>query len=254
MQRIEVADGIMNAHRHHKSHGTSKRQRMPDVAARFCLPASWDPQKLIVYQKRTIVYHWWTMNALTDLFPKARAEILRLLFADSGKELHLRDLARLASLTPAAIQKELAYLSEIGVVRSRRDGNRLYFQAEMSHPVFPELRSMVMKTAGIEAELRQALASVAGVDFAFIFGSVAAGTDKAGSDVDVLIIGSTGLRKVTPALREVSTRMDREINPRCMTPAEWKQKKAGSDVFVKRVLSEPKLWLKGGDDELGNLG
>lgn len=194
------------------------------------------------------------MNALTALFPKARAKILRLLFSETGKELHLRDIARLADLTPAAIQKELAYLSEIGVVRSRRDGNRLYFQAETSHPVFPELRSMVMKSAGIEAELRQALTSVDGVDVAFIFGSVAAGTDKVGSDVDVLIIGSIGLRNVTPVLREVSIRLDREINSRCITPAEWEQKKAGNDIFVKRVLSEPKLWLKGGGDELGKLG
>jgi predicted nucleotidyltransferase len=194
------------------------------------------------------------MNLLSALFPKARAETLRLLFGDPGREVHLRDLARLASLSPAAMQKELAFLVELGLVRSRRDGNRLYFQADAAHTVFPELHSIVMKTSGIATELQQALAFVPGIELAFIFGSVAAGTSTAASDVDVLIIGSVGLRKVTPALREVSTRLSCEINPRCMTSDEWLQKKEGADVFVKRVLSEPKLWLKGGDHELGSLG
>ncbi|WP_395749541.1 nucleotidyltransferase domain-containing protein [Prosthecobacter sp.] len=194
------------------------------------------------------------MNTLTALFPKARAETLRLLFNGQAREIHLRDLARLASLTPAAMQKELAFLSEIGLVCSRRSGNRLYFQADTTHPVYPELHSLVVKTTGIAAELKQALSNVTGIDLAFIFGSVAAGTDKAGSDVDVLIIGSTGLRKVAPAMREVSNRLGYEINPRCMTPGEWQQKMAGRDVFVNRLLSEPRLWLKGGDDELGRLG
>lgn len=58
---------------------------------------------------------------LTAIFPKARAEVFRLLFAEPGKEVHLRDLARLAGLTPAAMQKELAYLQEIGMVKGERD-------------------------------------------------------------------------------------------------------------------------------------
>lgn len=194
------------------------------------------------------------MNALTSLFPKARAEILRLLFAGPAKELHLRDLARLAHLTPAAMQKELAHLCESGFVHSRRDGNRLYFRAVRDHPIFPDLRNVVVKTCGIAAELQQALAHIAGIELAFIFGSVAAGTDTAASDVDVLILGTVGLRKIAPALRAVSTRLVREINPKCMTVSEWKQKKKSADIFVKHLLSEPKLWLKGDDHELGNLG
>jgi predicted nucleotidyltransferase len=194
------------------------------------------------------------MNPMSALFPKARAESLRLLFAEPGREVHLRDLARLAGLTPAAMQKELARLSEAGLVRSRRDGNRLYFRAETAHPIFPELRNLVVKTTGIAAELTRALAGLPGVGLAFVFGSVAAGTDKADSDVDVLILGSVGLRRIAPALREISQRLDREINPHCLTPEEWRRKKTAGDIFTNRVLNEPKLWLKGGDDELEELG
>lgn len=194
------------------------------------------------------------MTDLTALFPKARAETLRLLFNAPGKELHLRDMARLATLSPGAMQKELTYLQEIGLVASRRDGNRLYYRAETAHPLFPELRGLVAKTTGIVPELTKALADLPGVALAFVFGSVAAGTAKADSDVDVMVIGTVGLRRVTPALRRVSSRLSREINPHCLTADEWRLRRSKKDVFIKRVLSEPKLWLKGGGDELGKLG
>ncbi len=191
---------------------------------------------------------------LTAIFPKTRAEVFRLLFAEPGREAHVRDLARLAGMTPAAMQKELGYLQEIGLVKSERDGNRLYYRAETMHPLFPELRGLVLKTTGIVPELQKALAKVPGVELAFVFGSVAAGTAKIESDVDLMLIGTAGLRKVTTALRGVSERLGREINPHCLTVEEWQLKKSKKDAFVNRVLSEPKIWLKGGADELGKLG
>jgi DNA-binding transcriptional ArsR family regulator len=188
------------------------------------------------------------MNTLSDLFPKTRAEILRLLFAGGNQEIHLRDLARLAGLSPAALQKELTSLAAKELVLTRRDGNRLYYRANLSHPLFPDLCGIVLKSSGIAAELGRALAAVEGIDLALIFGSVAAGTATGQSDVDLLIIGTTGLRKITPALRGVADSLGREINPICVTPAEWRGKVQRGDAFAARVSAEPKLWLKGGPD------
>lgn len=193
------------------------------------------------------------MNALSDLFPKTRAEILRLLFETGGQEIHLRDLARLAGLSPAALQKELTNLAAKEFVLTRRDGNRLYYRANVGHPLYPELRGIVLKTTGIAAELGRALASVGGIDLALIFGSVAAGTATGKSDVDLLVIGNTGLRKITPAIRGVAENLGRELNPVCFTPAEWREKRGKGDAFTKRVSAEPKLWLKGGPDALAAI-
>lgn len=193
------------------------------------------------------------MSALSDLFPKTRAEILRLLFESGDQEIHLRDLARLAGLSPAALQKELTCLATKEFVLTRRDGNRLYYRANIAHPLYPELRGIVLKTTGVAAELGRALSSVEGIDFALIFGSVAAGTATARSDVDLLVIGNTGLRKITPALRGVAETLGREINPVCFTPAEWREKRRKGDAFVTRVSAEPKLWLKGGPDALAAM-
>jgi predicted nucleotidyltransferase len=194
------------------------------------------------------------MTDLSAIFPKARAEVFRVLFAEPGKEVHLRDMARLARLTPAAMQKEVKHLQQVGLVGSRKDGNRVYYYAEKTHPLFPDFRGLVVKTTGLVVELRQALKDLSGVELAFVFGSMAAGNAKPGSDVDLMVIGSAGLRKLTPTLRIVSERLSREINPHCLSAEEWRLKKSKKDAFVSRVLNEPKLWLRGDDDELGKLG
>ena len=193
------------------------------------------------------------MSTLSDLFPKTRAEILRLLFETGDQEIHLRDLARLAGLSPAALQKELTNLAAKEFVLTRRDGNRLYYRANIAHPLYPELRGIVLKTAGIAAELGRALVAIEGIDLALIFGSIAAGTATGQSDVDLLVIGNTGLRKITPALRGVAETLGRAINPICFTPAEWREKRGKGDAFATRVSAEPKLWLKGGPDALAAM-
>jgi DNA-binding transcriptional ArsR family regulator len=194
------------------------------------------------------------MNGLSDLFPKTRAEVLRLLFESGEKECHLRELARLARLSPAAIQRELSFLTSRELITARRDGNRLYFRANKEHPLYPELHGLVVKTSGIATELQRALSPVAGIDLALIFGSTASGTPSSTSDVDLLILGSAGLRKAVPALRGVTETLGREINPICLTPAEWREKVIRGDAFVTRVAAEPKLWLKGGPDALAAMG
>jgi predicted nucleotidyltransferase len=194
------------------------------------------------------------MTTLASLFPKARAEILRLLFDDPSRELHLRDVARLAGLTPAALQREVSALAKQEILSMRRDGNRVYYRANTAHPLFPELRGIVTKTAGITSELRQALLPVEDIDLALVFGSTASGQAGSGSDVDLLVLGKAGLRKIAPAIRRLSQSLGREINPICFTPAEWRDKSAHGDALVARILSEPKLWLKGGPDALAAMG
>jgi|688.fasta_scaffold38854_5 predicted nucleotidyltransferase len=193
------------------------------------------------------------MSAITDLFPRTRAEILRLLFSNGNLEIHLRDLARLAGMSPAALQKELTHLTNKEFVLMRRDGNRVYYRANAAHPLFAELCGIALKTTGIAAELSRSLSNVDGIVCAWIFGSVAAQTATSQSDVDLLVLGSVGLRKLTPALRGVAQALGREINPVCMSVTEWLEKKRRGDAFVTRVANEPKLWLKGGADELATM-
>lgn len=173
-----------------------------------------------------------------------------MLFAGTGRETYLRALARDCGVAVGSIQPEVAHLSEAGFLTKRRDGNRLYYRANTQHPLFPELQGMVHKTSGLKDVLAEALSPLKGIETAFVFGSLAAGREKAGSDIDLMILGSVGLRAIAPKLRPASEKLDREINPHIMSVKAWKSRRDNGDAFVSDVARKPKLFILGGPSEL----
>jgi len=193
------------------------------------------------------------MSVIDALFPRARAELVRLLFTDPAKELHLRELARLSNLSIGTLQSEVRRLATAGLLTPRRDGNRLYYRANTANPVFPELQGLALKTTGLREQLIEALAGMPGVELAFVFGSVASDTAGAGSDVDLLVVGGAGLRALAPRLRPVTATLGREVNPHVLSRKTFIAKARGGDAFVANVLAAPKLWIIGEADELGDM-
>jgi len=193
------------------------------------------------------------MSILETLLPKARAEIVRLLFSDASKELHQRELARLSGLAIRTLQNEVAKLEGVELLVSRRDGNRLYFRANTDHPIYPELHGIAIKTSGLKERLADALSGLEGVSVAFVFGSIASGEDKAGSDIDLMVIGTVGLRDLAPRLRPLAEELGREINPHTYSKPRFRARSRKGDAFVGSILEAPKIFIKGGADELAAL-
>ena len=193
------------------------------------------------------------MSLLQLLFHRVRAEVFRLLFADAEREVHGRDLARQSGLNVKTVQDELEKLSKADIVTSRRDGNRRYYRANASHPLFADLQQLVLKTSGLRDVLVDALKRVKGIEVAFVFGSLAAGSGKAASDVDLLVIGDTGLRALAPGLRRASASIGREINPITMTVTEYAKGKNKHPLLLN-LADKEKLFIIGDADELGHLG
>lgn len=124
------------------------------------------------------------MGSLADIIgSKSRAEVFRLLFEQPGKELYLRELHRQSGLSIRPIQQEIANLKATGLIKARKDGNRVYYGANTEHPLYPEIRSLVEKTTGVRALLQKALTDPE-IQIAFVFGSVATGKAKPESDLD----------------------------------------------------------------------
>lgn len=190
---------------------------------------------------------------LSILFPQVRAEVLRLLFADGSRELHLRDLTRQSGLGLGTMQGELEKLLQADLLISRRDGNRRYYRANASHPLFVDLQQVVLKTAGLREVLVEALHGLRGVEVAFVFGSLAGGQGKAASDVDLLVIGDAGLRALAPRLRKASERLGREINPITLNAAEFSSTRKKHPLLID-LAGKEKLFIVGSPHELERLG
>jgi len=194
------------------------------------------------------------MGLLPDILSsRGRAEVFRLLFGISAEELHVREIERRSGLAIRTVSRELKKLEETDLITARRDGNRLYYSANRAHPLFDDIRNMVMKTIGLAGILSDALAG-ATVSVAFVFGSVARGAEDARSDVDLMVIGGTGLREISSLLAGVSEQIGREVNPHVMSAEEFRERQRAEDHFLRRVIDSPKLFVVGDDDELARLG
>ena len=165
----------------------------------------------------------------------------------------MRELQRQSGLSIRPVQEELSKLLASGLVKARKDGNRLYYSANSAHPLFPDIRQLVEKTVGARGILERALGDP-GVKIAFIFGSVAAGKAKPESDLDLFVIGNLGLRKVSKLLSGLSVRLGREINPHVMTGDEWNRRVQAKDHFVSTVMDSQKTFVIGDENELKRMG
>jgi predicted nucleotidyltransferase len=193
------------------------------------------------------------MDLVQIVGSRARAEIFKLLFENVESELYLRELGRRSGLSVGSIQQELAHLLEAGLVKPRKDGNRLYYRANTEHPLFPEIRSLVEKTVGFREILRKALTDPE-VHGAFIFGSVASGKAKPESDLDLFVVGDLGLRRLTKLLSGMSERIGRVINPHVMNSQELSRRVLGKNHFISSLMASQKIFLIGDENEFKRMG
>ncbi len=198
-------------------------------------------------------------SLLTEvLSSKVRAELFRLLFNSQTPALHMRELERQSKLAIGTIQQDLKKLSALDLITSHRDGNRLYFRANPHHPLFHDIKNLVVKTTGAVPLLVEAFHSKELVEsdiiLAFIFGSIARNEERSESDIDLMVIGNIGLRRISHLLAGISEKLGREINPHVLTPSDFKKKISIEDHFLTQVLKTKKLFVIGDENELETMG
>jgi len=175
---------------------------------------------------------------LAELFTSdTRAEIMRILFNGEGREHYLREIEKITHVHISSLQKEVKHLVSIDLIKARRDGNRIYYKANSEHPIYPDLVSIVEKTVGVIALLKEKL-NDSKIECAFLFGSMARNKEKAASDIDLVVIGDLGMRTLTKFLSGLQEKVGREINPHIYTKEEFKKRIKLKDHFIISVLKE----------------
>ena len=84
--------------------------------------------------------------------------VLRVLMLDPLRAYYQRQIEGATGIPIRAVQRELERLTSIGMLYRRVEGNRTYCQVDMQFPLFPELRSMILKTSTPEERIRGLLA------------------------------------------------------------------------------------------------
>ncbi len=189
------------------------------------------------------------------LFNKTQRGLLSLFFVRPEQSFYLRQIVRTAGIGQGATQRELACWVEVGLLFRTQRGNQVHYQANPESPVFRELKSLAVKTAGVVDVLREALASLAEqTAVAFIHGSMASGVENARSDIDVVVVGAASFGDVTKSLRAVHDIIGREVNSTVFPEQEFRTKLRARHHFVTSILETPKIYLVGNERELKRLG
>jgi len=184
---------------------------------------------------------------------EARVRVLSLMLTHPDSEFYLREISRMIGLPPHAVRQEMSRLRELGLVGADRRGNRLYYRANPTCPIFPELKALFLKTIALGDAIRKALEEIGGIDVAFIYGSVAANTESLESDVDLLLVGNVALSVLTPTLTRVEAELRRDVNVTILSAAELRDRAARQEPFIANVLAGPKIYLLGTPEDLRRL-
>ena len=186
------------------------------------------------------------------LFTRTQQRVLGLLFGNPSRSFYSNEIVRLSGVGIGTVHRELARLLASGLVTAGLIGNQKHYQANRAAPVFDELRGLALKTFGVADVLRTALAPLASrIRVAFVHGPVAAGTDTAASDVDVMVLSDyLAYGEVIAALAPAEHSLGRGVNPSIYGRVEFLRRVSEEGGFLGRAMEGPRILLIGSDVDI----
>jgi predicted nucleotidyltransferase len=187
-------------------------------------------------------------SAMADaLFSGTRQKLLALLFNRPERTYTLSELIERAKAGSGAVQREVVRLVDCGLVLQEGSGRPKRYRANPDSPIYGELRGISKKLFGSAETVRKALEPLRDrISLAMVYGSVAKGTDRADSDIDVLIVSDElPLEDIFAALADAEHSLGRKINPRLYTVEEFRRRRDDGNPFLADVLAGETIVLMG---------
>jgi predicted nucleotidyltransferase len=190
------------------------------------------------------------------LFTKTQQKVLGLLYARPDESFYLNEIVRLSKMGKGTIKRELERMEASGLLSVERIGNQIHFSANKDCPIYPELLGIVRKTFAIADVINAALKPLDDqIALAFIYGSIAKAEDTAKSDIDLLVVAKDlAYSELIELLFDAENSLGRPINPTIYDIDEIRKKINQDNSFVTRVMEQPKIWIKGDENDIRSFG
>jgi predicted nucleotidyltransferase len=193
-----------------------------------------------------------TFGLSDALFSKVQQRVMALLFGQPERSFYTSEILRHVDSGVGAVDRELNRLHRSGLVTVERVGNQKHYRANRNAPVFEELRGLLEKTVNVTEPLKKTFERHArGIQSAFVFGSVAKGTDTADSDIDIMVIGDDlNYSALYSAAQEAELTLKRPVHPLFMSPQDWQRHVSDEGSVMNKISQSPKLFFIGSENEL----
>jgi predicted nucleotidyltransferase len=181
-------------------------------------------------------------------------DVLSLFFMNPDREFYQRQIAQQTQNSLLQVQRALKRIEQSGLISKNESGNRVYYRSNRHHPAFEDLRRVFQKSVGIGGILQEALVTIRPkIEFAFVFGSIAKGTESSESDIDIFIVGDVKTKEVVKVLKPTTNLLNRELNPVVYQTKDFQDilsRGINLNHFIVSVFEEDKIWLIGEENDI----
>ena len=174
---------------------------------------------------------------------------MRLMLTHPEEQFHVRAIVRAVDAEINAVRRELAKLEEMGLLRKRQSGNRLYYKVDTSHIYYSELLAMVSKSEGVGGLILKNAKDLGTIKFAVLSTAFLRGRKSTVLDVDLFVVGDIDLEVMKRIISMAEREMGLEINYSVMTEEDFTFRKRKNDHFISKVLTQSRTMLIGDEEE-----
>lgn len=170
---------------------------------------------------------------------ETKIKLLLKFFLNPKTNGYLRQLSAEFNESTNGIRVELNKLEEAKILSSEFKGRNKIYKANSSHPLFNELRNIVLKSTGIDKVISNIINKIGDVKTAFIRGDYAVGSDS--GLIDLVIVGKElNNNEITRVKNKTERLIERKISILLLTPHEYKNLKPSFDKEPTFILLEGK--------------
>lgn len=175
--------------------------------------------------------------------------ILKTMLGNPAKPYHVRALVRAVDTEINAVRRELQRLTNLGLLRFRQSGNRIYYSVNTSSSYFPELISLISKEEGLGAEIIKHVKQLGDIRYAMLSRAFLRGRESSVLDVDLFVVGNANAEQLKTLVKNEESRLGREINYTVMSEDDFNFRKRRNDQFISKVLAQSRTMLLGDEEE-----
>lgn len=191
------------------------------------------------------------MSSIRDfVVSRVRVKLLKIFLSSPAEMFYVRQLTRQAGEEINAVRRELSRMMRVGMVKSQKRGNRLYFWFNKQYRFYPELLRLVAKTTGLGAMVIKQQQKLGRLKYAILSGRLVRQMPHREDQVDLLLIGEIVMPQLQAMVKTEEKRIKQEINYSVMTEEEFKFRKTRRDPFITEVLTGSRIMLIGDEEEL----
>jgi len=172
-------------------------------------------------------------NSLKHLFiSQTRLKLINVFFGSPKEIFYVRQLVRLSEEEINSVRRELENLKLAGIVLSEWRGNRLFYWANNSSPLYLDLLVIAAKNSGLGQNLSERTSKSGSIKLLLFGYKFISGEAKKPDDIDLIVVGDIPIREMEEHIKTEESERHQEINYMVMSKTEFQMRKQKRDPFL----------------------